>query len=112
MNVLLNLSEREEVRKLADHRFVHIELPTERTRCNVACKKSLYVSPIGDVTPCPFMPFSFGNTRERTLKEIWGEICEKLPTPKPGDCPMNDPEFREKYIECTPQLEKVDSKEG
>lgn len=29
------------------------------------------VYPTGDVTPCPYLPISLGNVRERSFKEIW-----------------------------------------
>jgi MoaA/NifB/PqqE/SkfB family radical SAM enzyme len=29
----------------------------------------------GDVAPCDFTPYSFGNIRERSLREIWGDIA-------------------------------------
>jgi AdoMet-dependent heme synthase len=31
----------------------------------------LYIKPNGDVWPCPFVPVSGGNLRERTLDDIW-----------------------------------------
>lgn len=30
----------------------------------------------GDVTPCDFTPFAFGNIRKRPLKEIWNDITK------------------------------------
>lgn len=30
-----------------------------------------YVSPVGDVAPCPYMPLFLGNIRHESLKEIW-----------------------------------------
>jgi MoaA/NifB/PqqE/SkfB family radical SAM enzyme len=41
----------------------------ERFGCN-AGRKMVYVDPFGDVSPCVFTPFSFGNVRERPLSEI------------------------------------------
>jgi radical SAM protein with 4Fe4S-binding SPASM domain len=40
----------------------------------------VYVKPNGDVWPCPFIPISGGNLRERTLQDIWkhGDIFRKL----------------------------------
>ena len=40
----------------------------------------IYVKPNGDVWPCPFVPISGGNVRERPLQEIWkhGDIFRKL----------------------------------
>lgn len=40
----------------------------------------VYVKPDGEVWPCPFVPVSGGNVREKTLGEIWrhGDIFVKL----------------------------------
>jgi len=40
----------------------------------------VYVKPNGDVWPCPFVPVSGGNVRERSLGEIWrhGDIFARL----------------------------------
>ena len=38
------------------------------------CMAGLYycrIYPSGDVTPCPYMPVSLGNIRERSFKDIW-----------------------------------------
>ena len=38
------------------------------------CMAGLYycrIYPSGEVTPCPYMPISLGNIRERSFKEIW-----------------------------------------
>lgn len=33
------------------------------------------ISPEGDVTPCPYMPVSAGNLRQRTFSAIWGDAA-------------------------------------
>lgn len=40
----------------------------------------IYVSPLGDVAPCPYMPLFLGNIRYESLKEIWSNsvILRKL----------------------------------
>jgi radical SAM protein with 4Fe4S-binding SPASM domain len=40
----------------------------------------VYVKPNGDVWPCPFVPISGGNVRERPLRDIWkhGKIFRQL----------------------------------
>ena len=30
----------------------------------------------GDVTPCDFTPYAFGNVREKSIKDIWQDITQ------------------------------------
>jgi MoaA/NifB/PqqE/SkfB family radical SAM enzyme len=58
----------------------------EQFGCN-AGRKMVYVDPFGDVCPCVFTPFSFGNLRDRPLGAIVAEMGRRFPT---GDrCFMN-----------------------
>ena len=41
-----------------------------------ACKEKIYISPYGDVLPCPFIHISFGNVLEEPLRDIWRRACE------------------------------------
>ncbi len=54
-----------------DPTFVHMELPTARTRCDVIIKRSPFISPSGDMMPCSFVPHVPGNRRNLPLEEIW-----------------------------------------
>jgi len=36
--------------------------------------EQLYITCYGDVTPCPFIQISFGNIKEKELKDIWLKI--------------------------------------
>lgn len=38
--------------------------------CN-AGRKMIYVDPFGEVSPCVFTPMTFGNVREKDIREIW-----------------------------------------
>ena len=92
---VLSDQERAAVRELADLKFVHVELPTPRTRCAVITKSIVYVTPQGDVTPCPFVPYVLGNLRDKTLGELWRGHCKALTIDYRGECPMNDIHCRE-----------------
>jgi len=92
---LLNEEERRKVRDMADAFFVHVELPTPKNRCNVARKASLYVSPDGEVTPCPFIPWSVGNVRDRELKVLFESFSATCHSELVGDCIMNDVKARD-----------------
>jgi len=41
-----------------------------------ACKEKLYISPYGDVLPCPFIHISMGNILEEPLERIWHRAIE------------------------------------
>lgn len=41
-----------------------------------ACKEKIYISPYGDVLPCPFIHISFGNVFEEPLYDIWLRACK------------------------------------
>jgi len=40
-----------------------------------ALKEKIYISPYGDVLPCPFIHISFGNVLEESLEDIWRRGC-------------------------------------
>lgn len=57
----------------------------------------------GDVSPCDFTPYSFGNVREKSLKDIW-ESMTKSPlyaTPS-ARCRLSKPEFWDKLAGLAP----------
>lgn len=93
--VLLTEQEKEKVRKLGDSAFVHIELPTPKSICNVCKKASIYVSPEGDVTPCPFIPYVIGRIEQEPLYDIWQRFRSRWTLKAVGICPMNDNRYRE-----------------
>jgi MoaA/NifB/PqqE/SkfB family radical SAM enzyme len=51
----------------------------EQFGCN-AGRKMVYVDPFGDVSPCVFTPFSFGNVRDRSVDAIIAEMGQRFPT--------------------------------
>jgi MoaA/NifB/PqqE/SkfB family radical SAM enzyme len=42
--------------------------------------KMVYVDAFGEVCPCVFIPMTFGNVQERSIKEIYGEMRKRFPT--------------------------------
>jgi MoaA/NifB/PqqE/SkfB family radical SAM enzyme len=66
---ILTHEEREQVRSLNDPPFVVLEFPSEQTVCS-AGRRMIYVTPHGDVTPCPTIPHSFGNIRKEPFDDI------------------------------------------
>jgi len=94
-DILLTEEEKERVRALGDSKFVHVELPDYKSSCNVIKKRSIYISPEGDVSPCPFIPYSTGNIKNHDLEEIWNAFKKKFNLSYNADCPMNDRKVRE-----------------
>lgn len=41
-----------------------------------AIKEKIYITPYGDVLPCPFIHISFGNVLEEPLETIWKRACK------------------------------------
>jgi MoaA/NifB/PqqE/SkfB family radical SAM enzyme len=50
----------------------------ENFGCNAGCKM-VYVDAFGEVSPCVFLPMSFGNVRERPLPEILEDMRGRFP---------------------------------
>jgi len=92
---LLTEEEKSRVRALQRVTFVHLELATADTLCGVSQRGVLFVSPRGDVTPCPFVPFAFGNVAHHSLADIWERHCAGPRIECRGECPMNVPQHRE-----------------
>ncbi len=45
----------------------------------IAARSYIYISPRGDVYPCPYLPYSLGSILSRSLREILsGEIAQRL----------------------------------
>ena len=91
---VLTQEERERVRELQDMGFVHLELPISDTLCCTYDGAVLHVTARGDVTPCPFVPFAFGNVREFALDTLWERYIEGMKLDCRGECPMNSAESR------------------
>jgi MoaA/NifB/PqqE/SkfB family radical SAM enzyme len=91
---LLTPEERAKVRAMQDVTCVHCEIPSPRCTCCVFSRTLLYVSPYGDVTPCPFVPYTMGSLLQHSLAEVWRRNCELLDFEVRDDCFMNYPKAR------------------
>lgn len=83
------------VSKLHDSVFVHLEFPTSQTMCCAYNKEFVYVNAMGEVTPCPVVPFVIGNIRNEPLADIWKRHVSTLCLESRGKCPMNEEKARE-----------------
>ena len=92
---LLTPEQEADVRSLQDAGVVNVEFATTHTPCCGYSRKLAYVSATGNVTMCPFVPYSWGNLHEETFTEIWRRrAAVKDPDPR-GTCPMNSIKDRE-----------------
>ncbi|MBI5492875.1 MAG: radical SAM protein [Deltaproteobacteria bacterium] len=92
---MLTMEERERVRTLFDPPFVILEFPDEETDCP-AGKGLAYINPYGDVSPCPAVPFFFGNVRQEALSDILKKVNGDFVKLEKGcgECIMNNEKFR------------------
>jgi len=98
-NQVLSHQEREAVRALLRWKLVDVELPSPRARCGVSARWILAVTPEGDVTPCPPVPYVIGNVKTHSLEELWQPYCAHMRLDFRGRCPMNDVRSRE-LLKC------------
>lgn len=63
--------------------------------------EKVYISPYGDVMPCPFIHTTFGSVLERPLRSIWDDMTAVEPFGHVQEgCPVaDDPVFHVQYIE-------------
>ena len=47
--------------------------------CN-AGHKMISIDPFGEVSPCVFIPMSFGNVKDKAVKDIWSDMRKKFPS--------------------------------
>ena len=95
-NQTLNLEEREKVRELMRYGNVVMEAPSEGTTCTAAVTK-VNILTNGNVTPCVFVPRSYGNIHVKRISEIWKSMAEYSKQFKvSGKCPMCDSSQRER----------------
>lgn len=59
-----------------------------------AGRRWIHIGPSGDALPCAYMPLSFGNIKDKSLKEIWKEMSRYEWFKKRCPCQMKDPAFR------------------
>lgn len=102
MNRTLTLQEEREVRRLCRDGFAYVtdDAREEAGRtCQAAARRILYVSPYGEVQPCHFFPFAFGDVRQNAfddvLERMWRHELIKVAC---DGCLLHDTAFRARYI--------------
>ncbi len=70
--------------------------------------KMVYVDAFGEVSPCVFIPMTFGNVKEKSIKEIYRTMRERFPTE--NSCFINkNYEQLQSYLRGQSPIEKVES---
>jgi MoaA/NifB/PqqE/SkfB family radical SAM enzyme len=64
--------------KITVNYLAHFE-GKEHFGCN-AGHKMVYIDPFGEVSPCVFIPMTFGNVREESLRKIFKEMKSHFPS--------------------------------
>ena len=62
-----------------------------------AGRRWIHVDGNGEALPCAYMPLSFGNIKEKSLKEIWKEMTRYQWFKGRCSCQMKEPKFREAH---------------
>ena len=106
----LTPKEEERLRELVDfpsvYRDFHFQNQASSQCRGIASGQYAYISPLGEIQPCSFMPLSFGNIREEPVKTIFERYVEASHLQSnpviSEECPMLSDEFRGKYIDTIP----------
>jgi MoaA/NifB/PqqE/SkfB family radical SAM enzyme len=70
----------------------------------IAGRKWVHVTAVGEVCPCDYSPFSFGNVRDEPFKKIWRRMVKHPVYRKSTDlCRMQDPVFRRRFVDAIPE---------
>jgi MoaA/NifB/PqqE/SkfB family radical SAM enzyme len=62
-----------------------------------AGRRWIHVDGNGEALPCAYMPLSFGNIKEKSLKEIWKEMTRYQWFKGRCACQMKEPKFRAEH---------------
>lgn len=113
---MLTPEQHEEIRKFSSYIFKHQRVPQLNSQSwqnsiegylgGIGClavNLQYYVSAYGDVSPCDFTPLSFGNVRNKSIKEIWNKMVHHPAyNHRSTCCRMQLPNFRRFYIDPIP----------
>ena len=100
----LTNSDRDHLSSLLEPGFVFLEnLSSSKALrtpiCPCIAKRSIYVSPIGEVQPCCFVPVSFGNVRHEPfnvlVRRVWDDSLMQHDN---CQCLMNNEVFRKRAV--------------
>ena len=118
---MLTPEQHEEIRKFSSYIFKHQRVPQLNSQSwqnsiegylgGIGClavNLQYYVSAYGEVAPCDFTPLSFGNVRNKSIKEIWNKMVHHPAyNHRSTFCRMQHPDFRRFYIDPIPPNSKL-----
>ena len=118
---MLTPEQHEEIRQFSSKIFKHQMIPQFNSQSwqnsiegylgGIGCLAvniQYYVSAYGDVSPCDFTPLSFGNVRDKSLKEIWNKMVHHPAyNHRSTSCRMQHPNFRQFFIDPIPPNAKL-----
>jgi MoaA/NifB/PqqE/SkfB family radical SAM enzyme len=93
---VLSENEMAGLRRLLKYSAAILEFPNPQTNCYAYDKTLISINPVGDVNPCPAVPFALGNVRNEPLAAIWRRHVSALNLESRGKCPLNTPQDRNK----------------
>lgn len=68
--------------------------------CGIFSRSTFYISPYGEIQPCPYMPLSFGNVRKKELMQILDVMfAHPMFRLENRGCLILDGNFRKNHIE-------------
>lgn len=102
----LNSEEEEYMKSLLDPSFVYIEDALEMVKkkgkgCSAMERNLVYISPYGNIQPCPAIPITFGNIRNENIEDIIKAMTDHRFYKKYkscGMCLMNEQGFRSRFF--------------
>jgi MoaA/NifB/PqqE/SkfB family radical SAM enzyme len=84
-------------------RYLEVELvdaPKKPFVCSAMLKKYVYIASTGELQPCCYLPYSFGNVRDMPLESLVAIMHRhEMFSGDIWQCPMNNPEFRARYLQ-------------
>jgi MoaA/NifB/PqqE/SkfB family radical SAM enzyme len=102
LDKVLDAREEAELRRLCTSGFAFITDDAARSAgrtCAAVAQRIVYLSPYGEVQPCHFFPFSFGNVRADALDSVLTRMwSHRLVRSRCDDCLLHDRDFRARYI--------------
>lgn len=106
---LLSKEQEQELLKYINPKIAYFKGMPVPKKCGIFYKSTFYISPYGEVQPCPYLSLSFGITRNNSLPGILERMwSHDIFSGKPKDCLILNNEFRESMI--MPHLGKMGDK--
>lgn len=112
----LGPEEEKKLMSLMDPDYVYLEDALQMTKkrgkgCSAGERNLIYISPQGDIQPCPAIPVSFGNLKKKSFREIMDFMSKHeffTHYGKVGGCLMNETLFRARLFSSDKKKYPID----